>query len=183
MTSTTSSASKKSFKLNVKQKNWLVSAHVAFIAIWFGTGLCLVIMGLKNARTPDANALYAVNEIIKFLDDFVLVPSAILSLFTGFLLSWLTNWGFTKHYWVMTKWFLTISLIVFGTFWLGPWTNAIASISQTERLNALENPLYVLDTQAFIWGGIAQTFCLIIIIAISVLKPWGRRLPKSPKSQ
>lgn len=182
MTSTTETPSKKAFKLDVKQKNWLVSAHVAFVGIWFGTALCLVIMGLKNAHTTDGNALYAVNEMVKFLDDFVIIPTAILSLFTGFLLSWLTNWGFVKHYWVITKWFLTISLIVFGTFWLGPWTNAITAISEAERLKALENPLYVLDTHAVIWGGIIQTIFLLMIIAISVLKPWGRRLINNSKS-
>ncbi|MGB3494857.1 MAG: hypothetical protein WBA57_19160 [Elainellaceae cyanobacterium] len=182
MTSTTDTASQKAFKLNVKQKNWLISAHVAFASIWFGTALCLVIMGLRNVHATNGDALYAVNEMAKFLDDFVIIPAATLSLLTGFFLSWLTSWGFVKHYWVITKWFLTVSLIVFGTFWLGPWTNAITAISEAERLKALEDPLYVLDAHAVIWGGITQGICLLIIIAISVLKPWGRRSSPSPKS-
>ncbi|MEC4804858.1 MAG: DUF2269 family protein [Jaaginema sp. PMC 1079.18] len=175
----TSTTSKKPFKLNIKQKNWLVAAHVTFAGIWFGTGLCLVVMVLRNAHNPNGDGLYAVNEMAKFLDDFLIIPTATLSLLTGFFLSWLTNWGFVKHYWVMTKWFLTISLIVFGTFWLGPWINAVTSISEAERLQALANPLYVLDNRALIWGGIVQTFCLAIVIAISILKPWGRRLSNS----
>jgi hypothetical protein len=142
MTQITESTSKSSFKLNVKQKNWLVSAHVASGAIWLGTGLCLVIMGVKNVDAPNGDALYAINEIAKFLDDFLIIPTATLSLVTGFFLSWFTNWGFVKHYWVITKWFLTVSAIVFGTFWIGPWINAMTSISAAERLQALQN-LYV----------------------------------------
>jgi hypothetical protein len=172
---------KSSFKLNVKQKNWLVSAHVASGAIWLGTGLCLVIMGVKNVHAPNGDALYAINEIAKFLDDFVIVPTATLSLVTGFFLSWFTNWGFVKHYWVMTKWFLTISAIVFGTFWISPWINAMTSISATERLRALQNPLYMFDNQGMIWGGVAINICLLVVIAISLLKPWGRRLSEKPK--
>jgi hypothetical protein len=45
-----------------------------------GTGLCLVIMGVKNVDAPNGDALYAINEICKFLDDFVIVPTATLSL-------------------------------------------------------------------------------------------------------
>jgi hypothetical protein len=184
MTKIAESTSKSSFKFNVKQKNWLVSAHIASGAIWLGTGLCLVIMGVKNVDAPNGDALYAINEIAKFLDDFVIIPTATLSLVTGFFLSWFTNWGFVKHYWVMTKWFLTLSAIVFGTFWIGPWINAMTSISAAERLQALQNPLYMFDNQGIIWGGLSINICLLVIIAVSLLKPWGRRLSgKSKQSE
>jgi hypothetical protein len=182
MTQTVETAAKSSFKLNVKQKNWLVSGHVASGAIWLGTGLCLVIMGVKNVDAPNGDALYAINEICKFLDDFVIVPTATLSLVTGFFLSWFTNWGFIKHYWVIAKWVLTLSAIVFGTFWIGPWINAMTSISAAERLQALQNPLYMFDNQGIIWGGLAINITLLVIIAVSLLKPWGRRSDKPKKS-
>ncbi|ERT06395.1 hypothetical protein M595_3641 [Lyngbya aestuarii BL J] len=47
-------------------------------------------------------------------------------------------------------------------------------------MQALQNPLYMFNDQATIIGGIVQTICLLMIIAISVLKPWGRR--KSTKT-
>jgi hypothetical protein len=176
MTPATADKTKSSFKLNVKQKNWLVSAHVASGGIWLGTGLCLVIMGIKNVDAPNGDALHAINEISKFLDDFVIIPTATLSLITGFFLSWFTNWGFVKHYWVITKWVMTVSAIVFGTFWVGPWINAMTAISATERLQALQNPLYMFDNQGIIWGGLAINIFLLVIVTISLLKPWGRRL-------
>jgi hypothetical protein len=181
MTKTAETTAKSSFKLDVKQKNWLVSAHVASGAIWLGTGLCLVIMGIKNIDAPNADALYAINEICKFLDDFVIIPTATLSSLTGLFLCWFTNWGFFKHYWVITKWVLTTLAIVFGTFWIGPWINAMTSISATERLQALQNPLYMFDNYGIIWGGLAINLTLLVIIAVSLLKPWGRRLAGKPK--
>ncbi|BAY22560.1 hypothetical protein NIES2100_23230 [Calothrix sp. NIES-2100] len=166
-------------KLNVQQKNWLLFAHVASGAIWFGTSLCMLLIALSNRNTANGDELYAINSVLKLLDDFIIIPSAILSSTTGGLLCWLSVWGFFKHYWVIVKWITTVTLIVVGTAWLGPWTNAITATSQAQRLQALQNPLYIWDQQTLIIGGIGQTICLLAIIAISILKPWGRRKVKT----
>lgn len=171
-------------RLSVKQKNWLLSSHIAFGGIWFGTALCMVAIALSNRNTPNGDHLYAINSVLKLLDDWVIIPCATLSLITGGLLCWLTIWGFVKHYWVIVKWIATVTLIVTGTVWLGPWVNAMTAISEAERMQALQNPLYIFDQQAVLVGGIIQTFCLLAIISISVLKPWGRRTIKSqPKEE
>lgn len=169
-------------KLTVKQKNWLLSGHVASGGIWFGTSLCMVLIASSNQQTGNGDELYAINSVLKLLDDWIIIPSATLSLVTGALLCWLTIWGFTKHYWVIVKWVATVTLIIAGTVWLGPWTNAVTAISQTERLQALQNPLYTWDRNTLIVGAIVQTICLLAIIGISVLKPWGRR-KLNPKSE
>ena len=162
-------------KLSVKQKNWLLASHVAFGGIWFGTALCMIAIALSNRNTPNGDELYAINSVMKLLDDWVIIPSATLSLITGGLLCWLTIWGFFKHYWVLVKWIATVTLIVTGTIWLGPWTNAMTAISAAQRIQALQNPLYVFDQNAVLVGAIIQTSCVLAIIGISVLKPWGRR--------
>jgi hypothetical protein len=156
-------------------KHLLVSAHLASGAIWFGTALCMVLIAFTNMNTPNGDELYAINSVVKRLDDFVVIPAANASLLTGALLSGLTVWGFFKFYWVIVKWVATVVLITFGTFWLGPWTNAMTAISDTERLKALTNPLFMFDIKGVIIGGLIQTLCLLAIIAISIIKPWGRR--------
>ncbi|MDZ4873906.1 MAG: hypothetical protein CLLPBCKN_003302 [Chroococcidiopsis cubana SAG 39.79] len=162
-------------KLSVKQKNWLLSVHVAVGSMWFGTALCMVAIALHNRNTINGDELYAINSVLKLLDDFVIIPAAVLSLITGGLLCWLTIWGFFKHYWVIVKWVMTVTLIVTGTIWLGPWTNAMTVIAQTERIQAWQNPLYVFDQKAVLIGAAIQTGCILAIVAISVIKPWGRR--------
>jgi hypothetical protein len=162
-------------KLTLKQKNWLLSFHVAVGGIWLGTALVMVAIAWKNQYTNEGESLYAIHSVLKLLDDFVIIPAATLSLFTGALLCWLTIWRFAKHYWVIAKWIATISLIVFGTFWLGPWTNAMTAMSEIEKLRVLENPVYIFDREAVIIGGVFTTLLLLAIITISTLKPWGRR--------
>lgn len=168
-------------KLSVKPKNWLLSLHVASGGMWLGAAFCIVATAIIKRDIPNGDERYAINSVLKFIDDWIIIPTALLSLLTGGFLSWLTIWGFTKHYWVIVKWVATVALITTGTIWLGPWLNAMTAISETERLQALHNPLYVLDQQRVIIGGLLQTACLLAIIAISVLKPWGRRLLKQSK--
>lgn len=165
-------------KLTVKQKNWLLAAHVAFAALWTGTVLSMFLLALQNQNSANADVLYALNSAINLLDDYVVIPSAIGSLLTGTFLCWLTIWGFFKHYWVIVKWVATVILIVLGTFWLFPWANAATAISQAQRLQALENPLYTFDAKGVLIGTVMQVACLLVIIAVSLLKPWGRRIVK-----
>jgi hypothetical protein len=162
-------------RLNVKQKNWLLSGHVASGSLWFGVALAMVLMTIANLKTFNGDELHAVNAMVKLLDDFVIIPMAIASALTGTLLCWLTVWDFFKFYWVITKWITTTALIIFGTFWLGPWTNSMTTISDGERAKALTNPLFMFDTHGVIVGGSIQVVSLLAIIFISIIKPWGKR--------
>ncbi len=170
-------------KLSIRQKNWLLSAHVAFAALWTGTVLSMFALAMSNQHSNNADVLHALNSAINLLDDYVVIPAAVGSLLTGTLLCWLTVWGFFKHYWVIAKWIGTVTLIVTGTFWLYPWANAATAISEAQQLQALENPLYCFDAKAVLMGTIMQVVCLLALIAISFLKPWGRRSVKEQPSK
>ena len=169
-------------KLSIQQKNWLLFAHVGFAALWTGTVLSMFLLSLRNMKAANAEALYALNSAITLLDDFVVIPSAIGSVLTATLLCWTTNYGFTKFYWVISKWVLTTGLVIFGTFWLFPWGNVAEDISMHEGLQAFNNRVYLFDAQGVLIGTLVQVLFLVVIISISVLKPWGRR-PSTVKSQ
>lgn len=162
-------------RLNVRQKNWLLSAHIGFAALWTGTVLSMFLLSLRNTEATDSVALYTLNSAITLLDDYIVIPAAIGSVVTATLLCWATNYGFTKFYWVITKWILTTALVLFGTFWLFPWGNAAEGISAQAGLQAFDNPIYRFDARGVLVGTLVQVLCLVIIIGISVLKPWGRR--------
>jgi len=163
------------FRLTGKQKTWLISTHVIAGAIWLGTVLSMLAMVIYSQGTTSGDELYGINSVVKLLDDWVVIPAANFTLLTGLVICWLTIWGFFKHYWVITKLVLTVSLITFGSFWLGPWTNAVTAISDAERAAAWENPLFMFDTQALIIGGAIQIVVLLFVFVISFVKPWGRR--------
>lgn len=147
----------------------------------------MFLIALRNNSTANADILFALNSVINLLDDFIVIPAAIGSVVTATLLCWQTNYGFFKFYWVMTKWILTTGLIVFGTFWLFPWGNTAEAISalrnsvgtaQAEGLDAFNNSIYTFDAKGVLIGSAIQVLLLFVIIVISSVKPWGRRLIK-----
>ncbi len=166
-------------KLSVNQKKWLLFPHVGFAALWTGAVLSMFLLSLRNTTSANADVLNTLNSVINLLDDWIVIPSAIGSVVTATLLCWVTNYGFTKFYWVITKWFLTTGLVVFGTFWLFPWGNTAERLSAQDGLQALSDPIYQFDAKGVLLGTIIQVLCLCVIIGISVLKPWGRRPNKA----
>ena len=105
-------------KITLKQKHWLLSAHIVFAALWTGTVLCMFLLSWSNRKKSNSDILYALHSAVNLLDDYVVIPAAIGSVLTATFLCWLTNYGFTKFWWVISKWFFSISLIIFGTFWV-----------------------------------------------------------------
>lgn len=44
-------------KLTIKQKNWLLSAHVAFAALWTGNVLSMFALAVRNQHSNNADVL------------------------------------------------------------------------------------------------------------------------------
>ncbi len=101
------------------------------------------------------------------------------SLITGLLISLFTNWGFFKFRWVIFKWTATLAQIIFGTFWLGPWTDGATAIADLERGLALQNTTYLYDKQMAVIFGSVQLLLLLAQVLISAYKPWGKRETRS----
>jgi len=162
-------------KLGIKGRSWLKGFHIFFACAWVGTGISMVLLSLADGHFHSGDEIYAVNASIKLLDDYIIIPAAFGSLITGLLISLYTNWGFFKFNWVIFKWVATLAQIIFGTFWLGPWTNNATAIADLERGLALQNNTYLHDKQMVAIFGVIQVLLLIAQVLISAYKPWGRR--------
>jgi hypothetical protein len=174
-------------QLTGKAKLWLVSGHVVIAAVWFGTALTMVAIALYASHlysipSVSGDSLYTLQAILAYLNDYLLMPAATLSILSGTALCALTVWGFFKHYWVIAKWVVTVTTITVVSGWVGPWVYAATAIAETDRLQALENPLFRFDQQAAMIGGGLEVLALLGLILISFLKPWGRRPVKAPAS-
>jgi hypothetical protein len=175
-------------QLTGKAKLWLVSGHVVIAAVWFGTALTMVAIALYASHlysipSVSGDSIYTLQAILAYLNDYLLMPAATLSILSGTALCALTVWGFFKHYWVIAKWVGTVTIITAISGWVGPWVYAATAIAETDRLQALANPLFQFDQQAAMIGGGLEILALLGLILISFLKPWGRRPVKVPASE
>lgn len=162
------------YRLGSTGQKWLKCVHVLFAGVWVGGAVSLLVIYLAKQGVTDGGVIYGMNISSRFIDMHVVVPCAFGSLITGLLYSLFTGWGFVKQPWVALKWLVTLSAIVFGTFWLGPWEEAMTELSGSLRDAAPANPGYLAKQARHLRFGLLQTVILAATVVVSILKPWKR---------
>ncbi len=151
--------------------------HIFFAFCWIvgGIALCLLVF---ITYPESGDELYMRSRILQIVDDYFIIYGAFGALITGLVYSIWTNWGFFKHTWIIVKWIMIILQIVFGSFVLGPCINNNVIIADQLRDAALTDPAFLENIHMTqIWGTI-QTAFLLVVIVISVQKPWKKKKEK-----
>ena len=124
-------------KLNRSQQNLLKTLHLISASIWLTGVLILAFMTFIRNNIEIGDELYMYDLIYHFIDIKLLTPAAIFTLLTGLVFSLFTKWGFFKHGWLIYKWLITVTIIISGTFYLGPMVTNMLEISDIQRIAAL----------------------------------------------
>lgn len=161
-------------KITIRQRRWLLSAHLLCTVAWLGAGLCSLIFNLSALFTPDSHLLAAAYVFADILDKAILRGGAVGALITGVLLSVLTQWGLFRFYWVIVKEIASLLCLITGVIISG-WNDEAISLTVRWGLQALHQPLYLTDRTWMFLGIFFQIVSLSGIIIISVFKPWGQR--------
>ncbi len=160
-------------KLKASGLKWLKGFHLIAVASWVGGAISLLLLYLLKADVTDGGVLYGINQSIHHVDMMVVViPGAFGCLLTGLVYSIWSNWGFFKHNWLIVKWVVTITAILFGTFFLGPWETTMMEISGELGIASLNDPEYLYNQKMNLIFGTVQCLILIITLFISIFKPW-----------
>ena len=160
-------------KLNAKGLKWLKGFHLIAVCSWVGGAVALILLYFLKNGVTDGNVLYGINQSIHHVDmAVVVIPGAFGCLFTGLIYSSFSNWGFFKHPWMIFKWIVTITAILFGTFFLGPWETNMMEISGKIGISALNDSEYLYNEKMNLIFGSIQVLVLMITIFVSIFKPW-----------
>ena len=147
-------------------------AHVVSSVGWLGavvSFLALSVIGLRSTNPQGVRSAYLAMDAI---GQFVIVPLSVLSLATGLVQSLGTHWGLVRHYWVLTKFALTVvatSLLLLHQF------TAVASAAEraaTGGMGVLPD-VGRLGTQ-LVFDAAFAVVVLLFTTTLSVFKPWGR---------
>ncbi len=159
--------------LKAKGLQWLKGFHLLAVSCWIGGAVSLISLYFLKADITDGRVLYGINQSLHHVDmSIVVVPGAIGCLLTGLAYSLFSNWGFFKHTWLTVKWIVTISAIIFGTFFLGPWESTMMDISGKLGMASLGNSAYLYNQTMNLIFGTLQVVILMITVFISIFKPW-----------
>ncbi|MDR7277035.1 hypothetical protein [Catenuloplanes atrovinosus] len=105
------------------RKRWrqlTVWLHVLSSAGWMAQAMALCVMLATGLASDDPAVRTASTAMSLATDGRLLAPMAGVSAFTGIVLSAATPWGFFRHWWVLTKFAITLVQLYAGIFLLSP---------------------------------------------------------------
>jgi uncharacterized membrane protein len=167
-----------------EKRIWFV-LHLLFVMLLFAGVLSSLILITIAERLPYPELEAAGHYYVTYLDTFLIVPGSFGSLITGFWLAWRSNWGLTRHYWVLTKLVATLLLILDGSQLIRRW--AILSISRSlvehGNLSFLHTAAY-LHTRALMQIAFGASLAVVLfLVVLSVYKPWRTLRKTKPNTE
>lgn len=168
-------------RLNAKCMKALKVLHLLCVVLWAGGAIGMTVL-LTGVSPSGEQEMYMYALTLKTIDDCLIIPGANGCVVTGLLYSLFTPWGFFKHRWVAVKWVLTLCMMASGTFLMGPCVNG--NVYPPERLAdyAVNVDAYWDNISQIIFWGLIQVACLLLVIIISVYKPWKKTIKTERKA-
>ncbi|MCW6008195.1 hypothetical protein K1W54_27155 [Micromonospora sp. CPCC 205371] len=146
---------------------WL-TAHVGFSVGWLGVALTMTVLAIIGWAADSHPMRHGAYEVLHVIDLAVAVPSMALSITTGLVVSLGTKWGLVKHWWVLAKFAISVSIpLVAGTV-----ESALADELALRTVEPGGQPGATGVALVACLG--AFTVALWAATILSVVKPWGR---------
>jgi hypothetical protein len=153
-------------KTSPRWRQAVVWLHVVSSVAWMSQALALMVLMLLTLTRPAVAP--AATSMAEELDSVLLAPMANVSAFTGLLLAGATAWGFFRHWWVLTKFVLTLVQLYAGIFLLSPALRESAGTATGTWLQVA--------------GTALKASALAFQAWLSVAKPW-KKTPWSPAAK
>jgi hypothetical protein len=143
-------------------------AHVLSSVAWVGAVAVFLVLAVTGLGSSDRLVVRAVYIAMKPVTGGIIVPLALASFFTGLLLSFGTNWGLFRHYWVIFK--LLISL---GSLPLLLLHTRIIDRVAAAALSGLHPADFYSDRVQLVVASGASLLVLVLASFFSIFKPRG----------
>jgi uncharacterized membrane protein len=143
----------------------LLAVHVVSSAAWLGLTLGLLALAVTAVTTGAPATVAASVHSMRVFTDWLILPTALLTLTSGLVLALGTPWGLFRHRWVATKFLLTPATVTASVFALRPGVaEAARAVSEGGPLPAAPDLLA---------GPLVSFGAYLFMTVISLLKPWG----------
>lgn len=161
-------------KLSTNGLRVLKVVHLICAILWIGSAVALNLLRYL-VPVEDAASMYYLAKVLEAIDMQLLVPGAVGCLLTGIVYGVWTNFGFFKHRWLTVKWVLTLFMILLGTFCMGPLVKENVTIGKALMEGVGDAGQYAANVEANAYLGALQLSLLMIVLVISVWKPWKKK--------
>lgn len=140
-----------------------------------GGFLCMIAMlATRNMNHFNGTEVYT-DKVTLILFNTVIIYGAIALVVTSFIYSLFTEWGFIKYRFVIIKWGLLLCIFAIAWFQIGSAISGMTSISDAGlHLDQMQDT-YINHWKMAIIGVLEEIILLILVVIISVRKPFGKR--------
>lgn len=146
---------------------WL-TLHVGISAGWLGVSLTMTVLALTAQFANSHSVRHGAYELLHLIDWRAAIPSMFLTIITGLVVSLGTKWGLVRHWWVLTKFAISVTIpLVAGTV-----ESALADELMERTVDPAAKPGATGVGLVACLG--AFTVALWVATILSVVKPWDR---------
>lgn len=149
--------------LSGRPRRLLRAAHVVVSGGWTGLVVAMLVLGVTAATTGAPEVRDAAYLLMSRIGGVVIPPLAVATLLSGAALSLTTPWGLARHWWVVAKIVLGLTVIVTAVTLTDAWVSRARSV-----------PVAGGTGTRLIVGSSVHLLMLGLASVISVDKPWGR---------
>lgn len=149
------------------RKVWL-TLHVGFSVGWLGVSLTMTVLALIGVFASSHTARHGAYEVLHIVDLAAAIPSMFLSIITGLVVSLGTKWGLVRHWWVITKFAISVTIpLLAGT--------VESTLADELALRTVDPAVQPGGTGMALTAVLAAfTVALWVATILSVVKPWNR---------
>lgn len=147
-----------------------LTTHITFSVGWFGSVAVFLALAIAGLTSQDVQVVRATYIAMGLSTWFVIIPACFGASLTGLVQALGTPWGLFKHYWIVVKLILTILCTLVLILHMQP-ISYLAEVASATPLSNMD--FRDLRIQLIADAG-AALLVLLIIITISIYKPWGK---------
>jgi len=149
-----------------------LTAHVTCSVGWLGAVSAFLVLSVAGLTSESPQTVRSAYVAMNLVGQFMIVPLSLAALLTGLIQALGTQWGLFQHYWVLTKFALTIiatTLLLLHQFTAVATAAGLVSSTSPGALPSTGR----LGIQLIVDAG-AAVLVLLVTTILSVYKPWGR---------
>jgi hypothetical protein len=160
------------FRLAPRTRKLVLLVHVISSVGWLGIHLGNIVFVMVGLLTSDPATQRTAFLAVELLGGIVLIPISLLAFTTGVILGLGTKWGLVRHWWVLTKFVLTLVPVFLIPLSLLP---GYGELADAVRL-APDGQLADVGSHgsSMVGAAVVSTTMYVTSTVLSVFKPWGR---------
>jgi uncharacterized membrane protein len=158
------------FRLGTGTRRAVLIAHIASAGAWLGVDVAMAVLSITALTTDEPGTLAFSLQALELVSIWPLLACGLLCLLSGLVLGLGSRWGLLRYWWVAVK--LVLNLVLTALVLVSLRAEVTEQAALARRSAAGEVVTY--DLSNLIYPPTVSPTLLLIAIALSVIKPWGR---------